>query len=461
MQSMLTKQRKTQMIWVAASAVTTLAISVHLILGWPHNYDEAFNYLYFADRGFGFVVTDYSYPNNHILFTLIQALIPRAVVDAIPLALRGPNVLVSVALIVVLTSQRVRTWASIPRSVALVFAGTWAFIYFPVARGYQLGTLLIAATLLLIARYVDRRWCAAAAAILMVLAAWAVPTFVYGAPAIALVYAMMRRWRDAVVFSVGFLTITLLLYLPVLDQLFGESTNSVNAPLAAGRFATGLVANTFFLPWWASSAVFIAAAIGLFASFRVAVVRRDRPVADLEAERSRWSMLLLGYVATFVLVAEIIGLATSISSPFWRNASFVAPFIIVGLWSSPLWANRIVRVALIALLTWNVAIGVDTYLGIADGSDITVFPGTEIGHTPRLDDLVANPGVEEVRCYWTDEWACRMYQQRFEDNGIRVVLVDVPPIEASGCVVGRFAPRPGTGIAVLFKSGNRGLVCFG
>ena len=39
----------------------------------PLTYDEAANYQIFSSRGYAFVLTNYSLPNNHVFFTLLQS----------------------------------------------------------------------------------------------------------------------------------------------------------------------------------------------------------------------------------------------------------------------------------------------------------------------------------------------------------------------------------------------------
>jgi len=448
-----TQRQRIQLMWIALVAVVGFVLTWQMALSWPHNYDEAFNYLFFADRGPRFAVTDYSYPNNHIFFSLIQGLIPRSLADSVPLALRGPNFFISAALLVVLTAEIWRRWTTLPKAVALVFAGPWALMYFPVARGYQLGALLTAAALLLVARYADLRWTPSAAAVMIALAAWTVPTFAFGAPIVAALYALRRRWRDATVYSTVFVVLAFLLYVPVLDQLFGDSTNSVTPALPFTRFARALGGELFFLPDWASLIILAMGAAALVLAIRTLLQPAE---AD---ERTRWSFLLLGFALTFVISAELITLFTDVSSPFVRNAAFASLFVPVGIWASELWRYRVVQVVIVGLLAWNVLLGVDLYQGVTDGSEVLAFEGTYLGHTPRLDELVDDGEVVEIRCFWTDTPTCELYQAQFEDNGVTVSLM-VDTIGATECVLGSHPPQLGTGIDVVYRTGERKLVCF-
>lgn len=452
---MTTRQERpdrTQVFWIAAIAAAGLLITWQMSVSWPHNYDEGFNYFFFGQRGFRFTVDNYTYPNNHILFSLIQAAIPRSLVDAEPLALRIPNLFISTGLLVVLTAQARRRWTGLPMAVALVLAGPWSIIFFPVARGYQLGALLVAIALLITARWADAAWTPLVAALLMALAAWTVPTFAFGAPVLSIWWAMRRQWRPAAVYSSVFVVLAFLLYLPVLDQLFGETTSGRNETLSLTRFARDLTRELFFLPDWAA---LIIVGLGGWALFEAG----RRQLARTEDTGSRWSFLLLGYPLVFVLVAELLPRVTDVSTPFFRNAAFASLFIPVGIWVSPVWTRPIVKILLVTLLTWNSVLGLNLYLGVTDGSRIVDYEGTFIGQTPRLDDVLADEDLAEIRCAWTDEWTCRLYEKHFQDRGV-LVTPFVEIIEATECAVGRYPPQAGTGIDLIYTDGHRGLVCF-
>ena len=437
---------------MTAVAAVGLLISWQMSLNWPHNYDEGFNYLFFGQRGLRFAVDNYTYPNNHILFTLLQTIIPRTLVDAEPLVLRIPNILISTSLLIVLTAEIRRRWTGVPMAVALVLAGPWSIIYFAVARGYQLGTLLVAVALLISSRYSDDAWTPPVAALIMALAAWAVPTFAYGAPVLTLYWVAGRRWRAAAVYSSVFVSVAFLMYLPVLDELFSDATNAVNAPLPFTRFAGNLIGELFFLPDWAAALM-----VGLGLWGLVEAVQRLGTGND--DHRNRWTALLLAYPVVFVAAAEVITLFTDVSTPFFRNAAFASLFIPVGIWTSSLWARPFVRVLLLVLLAWNSLLGFDLYRGVTDGSEIVSYPGTFIGQTPRLDDVLAGEALVEIRCFWTDEWTCRLYEEHFRERGV-LVTPRVESIEATECAVGRYPPQAGTGIDLIYTDGRRGLVCF-
>lgn len=447
-----TRPNRTQLWWLAAVAALGLIVTWQMSLSWPHNYDEGFNYLFFGQRGFRFTVDNYTYPNNHILFSLIQATIPRSLVDAEPLVLRIPNILISAGLLVVLTAEIRRRWSSVPLALALVLAGPWSIIFFPVARGYQLGALLVAGALLIAARYPDESWTPPVAAVLMALAAWTVPTFAFGAPILTALWAARRKWQASALYSTVFVVLAFLLYLPVFDQLFSSSTAGRNPTLGFTRFTRDVTGELFFLPDWAALVVVGLGGWALFEAGR-------RVLAGTDKGKDRWAASLLGYPVVFLLVAELLPRFSDVTTPFFRNATFASLLIPAGIWASSLWSRPIVKILLVGLLAWNSVLGLNLYLGVTDGSRIIDYAGTVVGQTPRLDDVLAGEDLAEIRCAWTDEWTCRLYQKHFEDRGVLVTpLVDT--IEATECAVGRYPPVLGTGIDLVYTDGSKRLVCF-
>lgn len=419
-----------------------------MALVWPINYDEGFNYLYYADRGFRFTITDYAYPNNHVLFTLIQAMIPRRLVDQEPLVLRLPNLLVSVALVVALAWDRTRLKSGPLRALAIVFAGPFALQYFGQARGFQIGTAFAALGLLTAIRFSSRPWGAAGAAGLIALAAWSVPTFAFGAPIVAVWFLLRRDARGAFVYSVLFAGTATLLYAPVLGQLLSDRTNSFSEFRPLGEYSGDLVSNSFFLPLGMSIAVLV---LGILAWFRSSARLRGSD------GRSAKTFLFVGFCLMFVLIAEFVTLADIAASPFVRNASFFPAFVLVGLWNAPL--SRFTRLVIAALIGLNVLLGVAWVSHIADGSGIVAFRGTTSGQTPRLDELL-NMAVAELHCAWTDEWTCRLYEARLQAAGINLVY-PLEHVSPGPCIIGNHPPLPGTGIEVVARDGATGLVCYG
>jgi len=448
-----TQINRTQVGWMAAVAALGLIVTWQMALNWPHNYDEGFNYLFFGDHGLRFTVENYTYPNNHILFSLVQAAIPRSLVYAEPLVLRIPNVFISAGLLVVLTAEFHRRWSSVPMALALVLAGPWSIIFFPVARGYQLGALLVAAALLEASRFPDTTWTPRLTGLLMALATWTVPTFAFGAPVLTVLWAARRRWRAALAYSISFVFMSFLLYLPVLDQLLGESAARRNPTLGFTQFARDLTGELFFLPDWTALVIVGLGGWALFEAGRAVL-------AGTDDRQARWTALLLGYPVVFMLIAELMPRFSGVTTPFFRNAAFASLFIPAGIWASSLWSRPIVRVVLVGLLAWNSLLGLNLYLGVTDGSRIVEYEGTAVGQTPRLDDVLANEDLTELRCAWTDEWTCRLYEEHFEDRGVLVSPL-VATIEATECAVGRYPPAAGTGIELIYTDGTTGLVCFG
>ncbi|MGH9053955.1 MAG: hypothetical protein ACRDWX_13290 [Acidimicrobiia bacterium] len=300
-------------------------------------------------------------------------------------------------------------------------------------------------------RWADRPWGWVAAAFLMALATWAVPTFAYGAPILTAYYGLRRDLRAAVGYSLLYLAVALAFYGPILDQLFSERTNSFSQFRPFGEYAGDLVSSSFFLPTLLAVVVLGLAGWAFL---------RSIPVADTESAAGR-AFLFIGFPLAFLLIAEAIPALGIAASPFVRSASFLPAFLFVGLWNAPTWKVPPWQWAATGLMAINLALGVGWWQNIADGSGITNFHGTAFGQTPRLDPLLDDDlDVAEARCGWTDEWTCRLYERRLVDHGITVTYPkDEVPV--GPCVVGEHPPRPGTGIEVVLGDGRYGLVCYG
>jgi hypothetical protein len=173
-----------------------------------------------------------------------------------------------------------------------------------------------------------------------------------------------------------------------------------------------------------------------------------------------WSFLLIGYVLTFLVTNELITTFSDTSSPFLRNASFAAPFVVAGIWLAPIWSHRWLRVGVVILLTANVVLGVSTWIGVSDGTGVTTFAGTSARSTPALGTIADDDSVVEVRCPVADSWNCELYRNRFEAASITLTLWLQSP-EPLECSIGTHPPRPPGGVEVVYESGERGLVCFG
>lgn len=213
-----------------------------ILLFQPITYDEAFTFTYYASRPFHVVVSDYSYPNNHVLHTLLAKL-STMVFGIGKVSLRMPAFLAGVAclpLFYFFVRAMFNRYIAI-MALAMVAASGPLMDYSALARGYSLTWLFMVIALVLGRHLIkkDRTVTAILIGISCALGMWAVPTMIYAAIMIHvwLVISLMARYEDSLrqrllkvlLSGVVFVACTLLFYLPVimvhgLDQLLHHQT---------------------------------------------------------------------------------------------------------------------------------------------------------------------------------------------------------------------------------------------
>ncbi len=209
-------------------------------------YDEAFTYTYYATQPFHFIVSNYTYPNNHILHTLLVKLSTN--IFGVHLwSLRLPALLAGVA---VMPLFYVFVRAMFNRYIALMamslVAASGALIeYSALARGYSL-TWSFMVGAMLAGRYFAKSNNIVGVLLVAVfnaLGMWAVPTMVYASIACytwLLLYLMTtydttlrRRLLRLAASLAAFILLTAALYTPVvivhsMDQLLHHPTMGEN-----------------------------------------------------------------------------------------------------------------------------------------------------------------------------------------------------------------------------------------
>lgn len=198
------------------------------LLWQPITYDEAFTFTYYASRPLHILVADYSYPNNHILHTILVKL-TTSLFGVGLVSLRLPAFLAGVMALpvffLVVRSLFNRDIALL--ALALACGSGPLLDQSAMARGYSL-TCLLMVTGLGLAHYLVRKDRTVAAVLLGICCAlglWAVPSFVYSA---GMIYgwsamAFLRtdehrraRWPKLLLSGLVFIVVSFLLYLPVI-----------------------------------------------------------------------------------------------------------------------------------------------------------------------------------------------------------------------------------------------------
>ncbi len=192
-------------------------------------YDEAFTWTYYASRPVHVIVSDWTYPNNHVLHNLLVKL-STSLFGLGTISLRLPAFVAGV-LVMPLFYLFVR--ATFNRYIALMalalVASSGPLIeYSALARGYSL-TWLCMVTALLLGRHFVKENNAVSAILLGVVLAlgmWSVPTMAYmvGTVYLYIIFQLMLRYRKSldgrlrvlVVSVLLFSGLTTLMYLPAI-----------------------------------------------------------------------------------------------------------------------------------------------------------------------------------------------------------------------------------------------------
>ncbi|MBL8003032.1 MAG: glycosyltransferase family 39 protein [Flavobacteriales bacterium] len=223
-------KRSSRMHLLLVLAIMLVGTALRLVHLWdPITYDEAFTYVQYASKPYHILLSDYSYPNNHVLHTALARL-STELFGVHRWSLRLPALLAGV-LVMPLFYLFVR--AMFNRYIALIalafVASSGGLIeYSALARGYSL-TWLFYVLALLLGRHLAKtnNWVSAVlTGLSCALGMWAVPTMIYALIAIHawLLFYLLGAYRHTVgerlsmvLLSFGVsLVLTSLFYLPVI-----------------------------------------------------------------------------------------------------------------------------------------------------------------------------------------------------------------------------------------------------
>jgi predicted membrane-bound mannosyltransferase len=187
----------------------------------PVRYDEVFTWQQYATNGVRHIVTDYTYPNNHILNSLAEHFSWRVLGES-ETVMRLPALVFGVLLVAAAYVLARSLWdgAAAVWAAALVGGSSLLMQYSVNGRGYSMGMffVLVAITAATVGTRERRAgwgpW--VVLAVSSVLAVYTVPTMA-GGVAIAFAWAAARRrppWKPLLVSGAGAAVVAGLLYLP-------------------------------------------------------------------------------------------------------------------------------------------------------------------------------------------------------------------------------------------------------
>jgi hypothetical protein len=236
--------------WLLAAAIPLAACALKLDLDlWS---DEAYTLIFFVSKPFARIATDYSAPNNHVLYSLL--LRPFYLVSDCDFMLRLPSLLFTAGSLLVVF-RLVRRWSNpaAAASATLALGLTQMFLVYTMqVRGYGL-SMFLAAWLgdLAMAEKTGRRqllgivFCGAA--FLYVLPTNVLFLVPLAAAAVAWTAVRDRSWRSASFMGIAWAAacgLAGLIYLPIADQVLSARGDPIESPfwptvgLARQVFAT-------------------------------------------------------------------------------------------------------------------------------------------------------------------------------------------------------------------------------
>jgi hypothetical protein len=374
----------------------------------PLTYDEAWNYINLAARGPLHVLRNYEYPNNHVLFTLAQTLLPTSAIAKNPHALRLLNVLVAGVLLGIVAILAWREthgrFAAAWVALALAFCSPLFTLYLFLARGYLLGTSLLLLALL----------CAAAArpfaaGVLLGLAIATVPTFAFAGPGM-----LAGFWfgRNPVAARVRQMAISAAPALALALVTYGRHLDRINAHRRAA-WTAGVTLEGFCRETLGSMGNALPASIAVAALLAVAAWPVGPPRCA-EPRSARLPVFLLLAVTSFYAVVAVCALTRISNLPFPRNAMFVPLFawlaaFLLAQRGGP-WLRRICLVALLANGLWGGNLFARTFLSRHAATYAYPYYG-ELSPTAseRLPELARQMNVTGVQAEWAAEPVASLY----------------------------------------------------
>jgi hypothetical protein len=448
--------------------------------------DEAHNWVELSRRGVYYVTYHYPAPNNHVLFSALQALLPGALVRSDPLNLRLINIAVAIALVTLMFHWLVREGVAWPVAlVGLLLGGPLTVLYLGVARGYLLGTLLAFLGLHLLA--VERRRTVAAfgAGVLLALSVYTVPTFALGMLGVVILLFWHRRWVDAVAFGGTAAVLALILYMPILHQVLraghvaaGHGYWQDGGRFALGAYAFNVLRDSLYLTAFGDRQSVSTkwhgglwlAVVGPVLGGLVMLAYRGR--GELRVSLGRLApgprdttvfALIAAYSMGALAVIEIANATRLAAAPFYRNSIFVAFAVVLWLlrqlrpgesgwrWRRPLFAGLVAANLVAAAIGVSLLVTGRDYLPSRYGDVLSATP------PPELRDVSAL-GATSIVCSTKAMSVCTVYAPYLHQRGVRVTRTGWAR-DHHHCVTGHTLPIRLKSVEVWRARTDLGLLC--
>lgn len=425
------------------AALAWLALSGRV----PLTYDEAWNFLFLSRHGPLYSLTHYPAPNNHMVFTALQAaFLPEALVLAHPLALRLVNLAVLLAMALVLWHLLRRhggygSFQAAALGTALVVCCPLVATYGLVARGYLLGTLL----LLLACLAATTEGHEARVGVLSALSAMTVPTFAWAVPGLLLWQLLDSRhrpgwWRKLgrpLVTFACFAAPTVLLYAP-----FASSFSHFGKATAWPTYTAGVYIRSLLGELGNGSAVAGTAVLAVVLAMVGVGLRRPWEAARAGAPALAGTLLCAA--GSFLLLGLLKPLVSGGGPPPQRNALFLPLF---------LWLAWLVLAPARPWMRRSAAGAVLLAAGLTATRMAMAFLVTTPLDFPLFTDLSPTP-IERAHLRARDGMRLIVYEEHaYPVAQLYGEILGVPTrlgtIEQHGCAQGSFPAAEKARVAVL------------
>lgn len=220
--ALIAEAKNHKLLYLSLLILFTIGISLRLFcLNRPMRYDEAFTFLEYGKSSIGYISMNYSYPNNHILHSIILRIFTILFGDQLWI-IRLPAFIGGV-LALVFTFFVGRKWFGLKAGilgVALVVFSEMLIDYSVNARGYALQTALFLAVLFLIIENNNKtgRWIVIA--ILNAVGFWLIPSYLFCFGIILFIYISKHGLQKQLISILGLsFLLGFILYLPVIAYM--------------------------------------------------------------------------------------------------------------------------------------------------------------------------------------------------------------------------------------------------
>jgi hypothetical protein len=435
-----------------------LAVAIGLLAhAAPLTYDEAFNRLHYRSLGLK-ILTTYDLPNNHIPFTVLQALIPNGLLARDPWAIRIFGVASGIAMVTSLIAVAA-TRGTTPFLGVFAVAGSPLLVsYLFVSRGYTFSALMLVAAAALppVLKRPGPMWGVCLGGFFLAVATWPLPTNAFAAP--GWIIGVLAMWGPGVaVTGTGvYVAVVTLMFAPIVGQVYAQSKISWGGhhhwwPWLGDVFAaTNLIPVCFVL-------------VGGVAAFVLANEHRGKLSAKFHGAgaSAQFAILTTAMCASWFVCVGLAH-AVGVQLPLVRTA---IPAIWIGLvaLAAGFPTGRLEWVGLVLLapamvwgvLMWSRAVLDGEWQPVAHSSRNDVLFDT----TPATIRDLSSVGADLVACSNWDTWVCQLATPNLKRSGVAVISGDVAYDPHLKCAVGSRRPPPPWQVSVYRDHTLLGVVC--